>query len=312
MQKNQKSVACVLVTYNPDIPNLVLNLLEICHDVSKIFVIDNSITSIEPLLLSYLDNRLDNFQVISNYQNLGIGAAQNIGLHKAINEKYDYALLLDQDTLMPSGSIKVLSNTLSKLLLLESVAAIAPSYRNINHPGSVRPKFIVSHDLKVRSQFGSEGTIEIAYAIASGLLINLECLSKVGMMNESLFIDWVDTEWCVRCTKRGFKVFGTFDVIIEHSLGDSSLSIAGIDVAIHSPLRHYYQVRNAIHLALYSNTFAVSAKIRLLLTACKYFIAFSLYTNNRKSHFLYMCFGLCDGLLNKLGKFSHTSNNKLS
>jgi rhamnosyltransferase len=302
MTKPNMSVACIIVTYHPCISTLLSNIYAIRNSADKIFIVDNSKPSLSPAIFNELDGLSAEIELISNNRNLGIGAAQNIGLYAATDQGFDFALLLDQDTLMPSESIEYLSKTLSNLLELEPVAAIAPAYVNVHRSDHAIPEFIIAHGLTVHRQSGMAGTIEIAYAIASGLMINLRCLQVVGMMNERLFIDWVDTEWCTRCKLYGYKIFGTFDIVTNHALGDSSINFFGKQIAVHSPIRHYYIVRNGIGIALYSQTFSMGAKIRILISAFKYIAFFSLFNDRRATHFYLMCLGVRDGIINNLGE----------
>ena len=301
--RGQKKIASVIVTYNPNLTLLVSNISAICDEVSCTFVVDNSSSETGSHLKSRLESTFENLHVIVNNGNFGIGAAQNIGLRAAIKFGFDYAILLDQDTLMPPGSIKLLSDNLSLLLYSEKIAAIAPSYLDLHQRRPVLPNFIVRYSWVIERKSGSSGSIEIACAIASGLMINLASLPDIGMMNEDLFIDLVDTEWCFRCKLNGYKIYGMFDVVTKHTLGDKLIYVFGKEISIHSPLRHFYMVRNAISLSLYSATFDLGTKVRFFIDAIKHFIYFSIFTENKLSHFRYMCLGARDGFLNRLGKF---------
>ena len=141
--------------------------------------------------------------------------------------------------------------------------------------------------------------IKIVCAIASGLMINLASIhDEMGFIYRL-----VDTEWCFRCKSKGYRIYGLFDVVTKHTLGDKLIYVFGKEISIHSPLRHFYMVRNAIVLSLYSATFDLGARVRLFIDAIKHFIYFSIFTENKLSHFRYMCLGARDGFLNKLGKF---------
>jgi len=61
--------------------------------------------------------------------------------------------------------------------------------------------------------------LETDFMISSGALIPMQVLDQVGDMNESFFIDHVDTEWILRAKWQGFRSFGVCDAIMEHSLG---------------------------------------------------------------------------------------------
>jgi len=63
--------------------------------------------------------------------------------------------------------------------------------------------------------------IETDYVVSSGALIPLAVLDQVGMMDESLFIDYVDSEWGLRAKSRGHLSFGICAAQMVHCLGMS-------------------------------------------------------------------------------------------
>ena len=70
-------------------------------------------------------------------------------------------------------------------------------------------------------------------------------------MEEALFIDAVDFEWCFRVTAQGFRLYGVCDAEMGHSLGDRVQSFwlfRTRRISVRSPLRHYYVVRNRLLL----------------------------------------------------------------
>lgn len=79
-------------------------------------------------------------------------------------------------------------------------------------------------------------------------MVSKEVFEIVGMMDEELFIDYVDTEWCLRCLNYGILVHIIPDIEMVHAIGDKSVKICGINIPIHSPVRRYYRVRNAFLL----------------------------------------------------------------
>jgi len=63
--------------------------------------------------------------------------------------------------------------------------------------------------------------MECDFLLSSGSLVPLDVIDKVGGMEEELFIDQVDTEWCLRARSMGYRVFGAFGAILEHRLGEA-------------------------------------------------------------------------------------------
>jgi rhamnosyltransferase len=82
-------------------------------------------------------------------------------------------------------------------------------------------------------------------------LISANVLQEVGLMNESLFIDWVDVEWGLRAQTYGLANYVTPTVMMDHSIGDSFVKLGTKIIYKHNDLRNFYIVRNACYLAFY-------------------------------------------------------------
>jgi rhamnosyltransferase len=118
-------------------------------------------------------------------------------------------------------------------------------------------------------------------------------------MREDLFIDFVDVEWCLRARSKGFVVLGVCAAGMTHSLGDTHIYSVGRMRHVHSPLRLYYQVRNALWLYR-SPQIAFGWKLvsswRLLLK-CGFYV---LRVQPRSSYCQQIALGLKDGFFARL------------
>jgi rhamnosyltransferase len=95
------------------------------------------------------------------------------------------------------------------------------------------------------------------FLISSGTLFNLDAIDKVGQMDESLFIDHVDTEWFLRARSLGMRAYGVCDAVMQHGLGEQTHRITlgrQRNVPQHKPFRYYYIFRNSV--ALYRRGYA--------------------------------------------------------
>jgi rhamnosyltransferase len=66
-------------------------------------------------------------------------------------------------------------------------------------------------------------------------------------MRENYFIDYVDTEWCIRAEAMGYKNYVSSKAVMKHAIGDNILKFKYFNVPVHSPFRRYYRVRNAFY-----------------------------------------------------------------
>jgi rhamnosyltransferase len=294
-------VFAVIVTYNPDMAVLETLLDSLLSQVGRAIIVDNG--SSADLGLWFKHSRYDNLLLHKLGQNYGIAHAQNVGIEKLEARPEDFILLSDQDS-KPAGDMVFELRKAARRLMAEGkkVAAVGPCYMDIRHNNP--PPFIRIEGLAVRRQYAEkpDSVVEVDYLIASGCLIPAGALGIVGLMNVDLFIDYVDIEWGLRAKALGFQSFGVFAAKMEHSLGDEHVSFIGKQIPLHSPLRHYYLVRNGFWLykqkGLPLNWKFVDG-YRMLIRICFY----TLFAKPRSRHFSMMMRGLFDGLKSRMGRY---------
>ena len=251
METTSKDVVAVIVTYNPDFRALEAQIRALEQQVGHIVVVDNASTTDVERWSQSLGEVVDH--VIKLSDNFGIGFAQNRGIEWAKTIGAQWILLMDQDSLPELGMVEHLFRgySLAKATGVE-VGAVGSRIRD--HIGSSpRSTFLRYREppWKQVVQCDTERVIPCNLLIASGTLIPLEVLDQVGLMNEGMFIDLVDTEWCLRAEVKGYRVFGVCDAVMQHSLGLRRLGLwffMSRDVSIHAPFRYYYMIRNGMKL----------------------------------------------------------------
>lgn len=130
--------------------------------------------------------------------------------------------------------------------------------------------------------------------------MNLGCWSDVGRMDDSLFIDFVDTEWCIRARSRGYRVVGIPWVKMQHELGEEPIRALGRSYPMHSPVRHYYLFRNAVALLkrsyvpwTWKSTELVKLPVRLVI--------YALFAPDARAHLTMALRGIRHGWVGRMG-----------
>jgi rhamnosyltransferase len=183
-------------------------------------------------------------------ENMGIAAAQNAGIRKISEDGYSHVLLLDQDSCPRPEMVKEL--LVAETKLLESgldVAAVGPKFideKTGSASKAIRHGWM--HVKNITVDGTQTGPVEADYLIASGSLIRMSTVAKVGGMREELFIDWVDIEWGLRARAAGCRCYVVPDAVMAHSIGDNFVHFLGKDINLHNDTRNYYIVRNATYL----------------------------------------------------------------
>jgi rhamnosyltransferase len=286
-------------------------LAALVDEVSSVVLVDNGSNADA---LSWLSDHAGkaNRHFLPLGENLGLGVAHNRGIAWARQEGHRYALLLDQDSVPSPGMVARLASASQHLRAQHRrVAAVGPRYVD---PVSGRASFFVrfgwlSLDRVWCEENAREQVIETDFLISSGLLVSIDAIDEIGGMDETLFIDHVDTEWFLRARALGFRAFGVCDAVMTHQLGNDTLSVwvgRWRSVPVHSPLRHYYAVRNSF--LLYQRRYAPAVWIwndvgRLLQMFCFY----SLFTPPRLQHVRMMLKGAWHGIRGRAGRYRGAS-----
>ena len=294
------NVIAVVVIYYSDIDLLKILIKKLINQVQKVILVDNTPVKDKFCLDDMLKNYVNCIELLSLEENHGIARAQNIGIKRALELFADFVLLSDQDTLFPDNYVHKMFEDIDDYNIRE-VACIVPLFKDKNKKNMPNQGFYRFTCWGWKCIFPDHGLYEIDQAISSGKLINLKLINLIGLMNESLFIDWVDFEWCWRARSR-FKIIGNANVIINHTLGDSAISIGFREINQRSPVRSYYITRNAIYLAIYSTSIDITHKYYLLLRSIKYIIGFPILCKPHIQQLVFTLRGAIDGFRGKLGK----------
>ena len=289
--------------FNPDLPLLGRLVHSLIGQVAKIYIVDNSPISHESFVSS-LDCNQARIVYLPLGDNIGIAAAQNIGISRGMRDGCSHVLLLDQDSSLPPDMVQKQLAAEQRLLENgEQVAAVGPIFideKTGQYPRAVR-RLIQRTRAVHLEKTGDAGSAD--WLMASGLLIRSTTLSAVGLMREDLFIDLVDTEWGLRAKMRGYTSFMLPDVRMLHSTGDSATHVFGREIFLHSDVRHYYIVRNSIYL-LRDRNMRIGWKAVTAAKIPSYILVYSLYSDHQLKAVSLLCRAVIHGCLGKLGRLN--------
>lgn len=299
-------VGAIIVTYRPDREKLAALLGAIANQVGAIVIVDNTESTHQVADLPLLAQE-HHAQWICLGENLGIAAAQNRGIEYLKHHlKMEYVLFLDHDCLPHAGMVRaLLKGFFTQTEAGYRVGAVGPN-NCIPKLGTSAP-FLQVGWLRTRRLYCSFANQLIAtdHLISSGTLTPLSVIEEVGLFREDLFIDYVDVEWYLRVLQKGYTLWGVCAANMDHDLGDEPIMILGRPIFSHSPLRHYYLIRNGI--ALYQAPYLPlkwkCSDARRLLSKCVFYLLFS---KPRLAHLRMMGRGLWHGITGRLGKGNPT------
>jgi len=287
------STLAIVVTFNPDVGDLGALVSCLRAELVDTVVVDNCSNNIEQIQRQVADD--PNVDLIRLDKNYGIAYAQNIGIRRALAGHYEFALLLDQDS-QPEHCF--VDKSLRAFQRLDpgglTVAAVAPSY--VDRSTDYLYPFVRFSRFGVHTFRPSEQYADVSLIIASGSMLRLKLLPAIGLMNESLFIDHVDTEWCLRAIAKGYRLVGVADNHMRHSVGDGTIRVLGRNLPAHTYRRRYFSTRNLFYLIFHSDA-PRQWKIKEAVTSLLKLIVTLPYLDARISHVRSYVQGAHDGIV---------------
>lgn len=246
-------VCAVVVTYHPSAERFASVLAALAPQIATIVVADNGGVAREVGALC-AGAAPANCVFLPQQGNIGVAAGQNAGIRWAMAAQADYVLLLDHDSVPASDMVERLRAALESAARQgKHVAAAGPVFTDEQSQADsyfVRFGRFGFDRLRCDGQNGA-AIIDVDFLISSGTLISATALQGVGLMAESLFIDHVDTEWCLRAKFRGYGLLGVCAARMSHRLGERSVTLGPAGTRpyyVHGPMRHYYTFRNSLLL----------------------------------------------------------------
>ncbi|HEY1804592.1 MAG TPA: glycosyltransferase family 2 protein [Terracidiphilus sp.] len=305
-----KVIAAVVVLYYSRPDELDRLLRSVIDQVNMVFVVDNTPNPIQEvaMLVARFAPRACYFPLM---ENMGIAAAQNIGIEKSTAALCSHVLLLDQDSALPGGMVESLL-TAEAVLLRDGreVGAIGPQFIDEK---SRRPSASIRHRSfwiqRLYLDPDSVDPVETDHVIASGSMIRTSVLQHIGLMREDFFIDWVDIEWCMRARSKGYISYYAPNAVMKHSVGDSVVTVLGRDVHLHNDLRNYYMLRNAVYL-FRLKSMGWRWKINFAPRIPCYLVLYPLLSKRKMWNLRLVLKALSDGMRGRLGKLQQVAEQR--
>jgi rhamnosyltransferase len=233
-----ETVCAVIVTYHPD-AGFPARLQRVLGQAGAVIIVDNGSGEPSATRLRELppDGRVE---IDYNGENLGIATALNRGVRRAAARGFDWALLLDQDTLPDEDMVEH--------LLAAAAACVAGA--SGAEPAVIGSRYRDTHGRGAEAlRLSREGPLwqEMESVISSGSLLSLAAYAAIGPFRDEFFIDYVDTEFCFRARAAGYLVIETRRPLMAHTIGAPSAHTMLWSTkwtTNHPPDRRYYIARN--------------------------------------------------------------------
>lgn len=258
-------VAVIIINYNGE-----KDTLECLNSLKKIiknayelvvFVVDNGSNSkfkVQSSLFAREASKVFELKIIRSEVNLGFSGGNNLGIHHAIQNKADYILFLNNDTLVHKNFIiellKVIKQdprigiAVPKIYFERGYEFHKDLYKSNDlgkvlwYAGGVMDlRNVIGHHRGVdevdNGQYDKEQ--EIDYATGCCILIKKEILEKIGLFDEKYYLYYEDSDLSQRVRQIGYKIVYVPKAIIWHKNAGSAGGSG-------SNLQDYFITRNRL------------------------------------------------------------------
>lgn len=293
-------VSAIVILFNPELEIVLAQYNSLINEVDEVIYVDNgskNYGNIHNVLVEKFRVELPQY-FISNDKNQGLGYAQNQGIKLAFEHNTDFVLILDHDSVVCQNFINNLLVGYSSLI---NVGAVGPVYFN-EETGEEYPitKYIGPF---IKRIIPTDYPVEASMLISSGCLIPMSILKDVGLMNEDLFVDYIDVDWSYRARSKGYRLYAIPSAKMNHKIGDKRINVFGRMISQHSPLRRYYLSRNSIYM-LKQPYISIGYKLRESVFNIVRIIIYAMISSERFKYLKYSFRGLKDGIQGKFGECS--------
>lgn len=239
MHQEQPLVYIIIVNYKglEDTIDCINSLKNIEYQNYRIVVVDNnsedgSAEKLDELFFDYV-------KIIKSNKNLGFAGGNNIGIRRALEENAEYALLLNNDTVVEPDFLNHLVNKAvedksigcvgGKIYYYSSKDILWYAGAKINkYTGRTKHLGVDEKDIGQYSISKEED-----YITGCLMLVKREVLEKVGLMDERYFLYYEETDWCAKIKKYGYKLIFEPKSVIYHKVSSSTKNINDV-------MKYYY------------------------------------------------------------------------
>lgn len=211
--------AAITVTYEPDAgwPERLQAILNICP---RCIVIDNSTT---PAARAFVRATVAGFataELIANPANLGLGRALNQGCQALHETGCTWVIAFDQDSAPQSGLASALLATAATSG--PATAVVGANWIDLGRPGHASRHLVAAPPFgcSFRRVAATKDLTDVLCVITSGSLFSLKAWHELQGFDETLFLDLVDTDFCLRARRTGWTVAVSALARLDHRRGD--------------------------------------------------------------------------------------------
>ena len=244
-QMTQPQVAIIILNWNnPDDTLACLRsvaALDYPADRLKIIVVDNDSTDDS---VAIIRDSFPNVEILETGENLGYAGGNNAGIHRALAMGADLVCILNNDiTVEPD----FLDSLLEAMQSQPDVSIVTPLVAEQAENGGrvwALGASVNWRTAQVTRRYAGESIqtwhqqapFEVDVASGAAMLVKRDVFGQAGLIDESFFLYFEETDWCLRIRKAGFRILAVPSSVVWHRVSAT--------LGTTSPLVDYYMLRN--------------------------------------------------------------------
>lgn len=252
-----KKVGIVIVNYNGERyqNDAIRSLYSMANNDFDIIVVDSASSDNS---ITMLREEFPEVHIIECDENVGVAKGNNIGIKYCIDNGYEYSLLMNNDIEVNELLLNELLNkadtntvTVPKIYFYEpnNLLWFAGGKMSWNKGTS----FHVGMREYDKDEYNTEKYID--YSPTCCMLIHNSIFEKIGLIDETVFMYFDDTDLCVRLIDNGIKILYVPAAYMWHKVSSST-------GGENSKVSMYYYARNQLYFVKkYSSRMNLGAKI---------------------------------------------------
>lgn len=293
-----EKVFAIVGSLNPDIPILEKVIRAVRNQADGIIIIDHNSRPEIRNALKGLATKFPGFMtLVWKSEDIGLGAALNLGARIAMERGATWVLTLDDDS-VPD---------------IDMVTTLLAAYHALPDKEQASIGLLMPNEKTPRCfayQQDSPPRIHDDGGTTAGQMVKTSILPMVGFWNKDFFIDCVDGEFCFRVRLQGLKTLLVPQVAIYTRPGHPTMRrFLGKTVLVpnYASYRYYYMTRNLIYLYVRNfRTYVLRNKYWYrafwVIVIPRFFIKMVLFEDNRREKARVAWRGFQDGIRGRLGK----------
>lgn len=235
------NIIAIILNFNSAVSTgkLIENIKQNSKANVSIIVVDNNSSSKDSETLHDIVSD-SSVELIELSRNIGYAAGNNIGITAALKQNPDFIFIMNPDIHFEDDVVDKVVRCFKrqpKLALCSPVQKIGIDQFSFGVRVKLGKSSCIVPD--IRSHFvESDSVVFVDGIVGSCMCVRVSAINQFGQIPEEYFLNFEETDWCMSCRLKGFKVGVALNTKIFHAVHGSISAVGG--------LQDYYMRRNAV------------------------------------------------------------------